>query len=94
MNQGVRQIVQNANQHMRDVMEPTMHAMRQGNVPTEEEQIDEYRAVRGDPHKTAAVVVGKMKNYEQVTGRKLGIDPLQAARQWEQAMERLMAARR
>lgn len=93
MDDTMRQVVQGAAAHMHDVLGPAVQSMRAGNTPTDEEQLDEYAKVRGDPYATANLVVSKMRAYEALTGRKMGIDPLTAARQYEQAMERLRLAR-
>ena len=92
--QGIRMIMQNAASHMRDVIEPTVQAMRAGNTPTDEEQLDEYMKARGNAAAMANLVLAKMKRYQEMTGQPLGIDPLTAARQYEQAMERKIAQRR
>ena len=85
-----REIVEKAKANMRAVLDKVAEQAKLETVPTQNEQVQEYLQVRGDPFKVAQLVVGKLKAFEQATGRPLGKDPLTAAREYERDMEILI----
>lgn len=88
-----KEIVEKARENMRGVLDVVAEKIKQNRVPTEDQQLQEYMAVRGDPFKMAALVVGKIKAFERTAGRPLGKDPLTAAREYERQMEILLKQR-